>query len=119
MYYPNYAQYYNGNQMFPYQAMQQPQSAVPVKDERVWVQGEIGAKAYMVVPGNTVTLWDSESRRIWLKTVNSAGMPMMQEITYNFVGELPQTQIDFEGRLAAIEKRLDALEPKKEETVNE
>ena len=115
MYYP---QYY-GNQMYQYQPMQPPTPPVPIKDERVWVQGEIGAKAYLVAPGNTVTLWDSEARRIWLKSVNAAGMPMMQEITYNFVGEQPQTQMDMETRFAAIEKRLDALEPKKEATPNE
>lgn len=103
--YPNYN---------PYQGpmYQQPIQPMPIKDDRIWVQGEIGAKAYMVAPGNTVPLWDTESRRIWIKTVNASGMPMMQEISYNFVGEQPQTQQDFESRFSAIEKRLAALEPK-------
>ena len=28
----------------------------------IWVQGESGAKSYMVAPGNTVQLWDSEAQ---------------------------------------------------------
>lgn len=32
----------------------------------IWVNGEEGAKAYMVSPNHTVALWDSESQTIFL-----------------------------------------------------
>lgn len=113
--YPNYNPYQGQMYQQPLHAMQPMQP----KDDRIWVQGEVGQKAYMVVPGVTVPLWDSESKRIWLKTGNASGPPFVQEITYNFVGEQPQMQTDFESRFASIEKRLDALEPKKEVVVND
>lgn len=48
----------------------------------IWIQGEAGAKSYMVAPNTTVPLWDSESQRIYLKSVDAAGMPSMKILTY-------------------------------------
>ena len=42
----------------------------------VWVQGEAGAKSFLVAPGNTVMLMDSEGERFYLKSADSSGMPM-------------------------------------------
>lgn len=42
----------------------------------VWVQGEAGAKSYLVAPGNTVMLMDSEGERFYLKSADASGMPM-------------------------------------------
>ena len=42
----------------------------------IWVQGEAGAKSYLVAPGNTVMLMDSEGERFYLKSADSSGMPM-------------------------------------------
>lgn len=44
----------------------------------IWVQGETGAKAHMVAPGNTVVLWDSENPLIYIKTADASGMPSMR-----------------------------------------
>ena len=41
-----------------------------------WVQGEAGAKSYIVAPGNTVMLMDSEGERFYLKSADASGMPM-------------------------------------------
>lgn len=41
----------------------------------VWVQGESGAKAYPVPPGNTVLLMDSESSIFYIKSTDSSGIP--------------------------------------------
>jgi hypothetical protein len=30
---------------------------------QIWVQGEAGAKSYLVAPNKTVTLWDSETNQ--------------------------------------------------------
>ena len=42
----------------------------------IWVQGEAGAKSYLVSPGNTVMLMDSEGERFYLKSADASGMPM-------------------------------------------
>lgn len=40
-----------------------------------WVQGENGAKSFLVAPGNTVLLMDSEAKRFYLKSADNSGMP--------------------------------------------
>lgn len=78
----NLAQLRN-NQYQQTQMMQQPVQPQQQQntDDRIWVQGEVGAKAYLVAMGNTVTLWDSESQTIYLKS-NINGVPAMQKLTY-------------------------------------
>lgn len=73
----------NNTQMQP--QMQQPDPP----DARIWVQGEAGAKAYMVAAGCTVALWDSEQQKIYLKSVNLNGLPTMQTLTYSFDSAQP------------------------------
>ncbi|MBP5728577.1 MAG: hypothetical protein J6Y48_16010 [Clostridia bacterium] len=48
----------------------------------IWVQGEAGAKSYLVAPNNTVQLWDSESQVIYLKSADASGMPSMRILDY-------------------------------------
>ena len=55
----------------------------------IWVQGEAGAKSYMVAPGNTVPLWDSENSTIYLKSCDSSGMPSMRIIDYTERAQKP------------------------------
>lgn len=61
-------------------AQMQPQQAD--NSGIIWVQGEAGAKAYLVAPGNTVQLWDSESQTIYLKSADMSGMPSMRILDY-------------------------------------
>ena len=74
-------------QNFP-QQIQQPvfpvQQVQPQGDSTgiIWVQGDAGAKAYMVAPGNTVPLWDSENQTIYLKSVDMSGMPSTRVLDY-------------------------------------
>lgn len=42
----------------------------------IWVQGEAGAKSYIVAPGNTVMLMDSEGERFFIKSADASGMPL-------------------------------------------
>lgn len=42
----------------------------------VWVQGEAGAKSYLVAPNTTVMLMDSEGERFYLKSSDASGVPM-------------------------------------------
>ena len=40
-----------------------------------WVQGESGARAYSVAPGNTILLMDSEDSVFYIKSTDSSGIP--------------------------------------------
>jgi hypothetical protein len=42
----------------------------------IWVQGEAGAKSYLVAPNATVMLMDSEGERFYLKSADASGMPL-------------------------------------------
>lgn len=48
----------------------------------IWVQGEAGAKSYLVAPNNTVQLWDSESQTVYIKSADASGMPSMKVLDY-------------------------------------
>lgn len=54
----------------------------PAQNGIIWVQGEAGAKSYMVAPNNTVQLWDSEAQTIYLKSADASGMPTMKVLDY-------------------------------------
>lgn len=62
--------------------MVQPQPSQPVNSNLIWVQGEAGAKSYLVAPNNTLTLWDSEAQTIYLKSADASGMPSMKILDY-------------------------------------
>lgn len=51
---------------------QQPQQSSGL----TWVQGEAGAKSFLLAPGQTVLLMDSEGDRFYLKSSDGSGMPM-------------------------------------------
>ena len=48
----------------------------------IWVQGEAGAKAYLVAPNTTVLLMDAEGDRFYLKTSDLSGMPSLRVFEY-------------------------------------
>lgn len=60
----------------------------------IWVQGEAGAKSYIVAPGNTVMLMDSEGERFYLKAADASGMPMPLRI-FDYKERLNATTSDF------------------------
>lgn len=92
-----------------------PQAQQRVNDDRIWVQGEVGAKAYLVAPGATATLWDSERPIIYLKSVGANGMPTMQKLPYTVDNQpatpAPSTTLDksFEDRLERLEKAFETF----------
>ena len=77
--YPMYPQYYPTQGTVP--QMQTPTASGPI-----WVQGEAGAKSYLVAPGTTVALWDSENQIIYLKSADASGMPTMKVLDYTIRG---------------------------------
>lgn len=71
--------------------MQQPQQQ-SVGAGITWVQGEAGAKSYLVAPNTTVALWDSEAQVIYLKSADPSGMPQMKVLDYTIRGGQPLNQ---------------------------
>lgn len=65
----------------PVQVPQQ-QNNTNVQSGLIWVQGEAGAKSYLVAPNSTVQLWDSEAQVIYLKSADASGMPSIKVLDY-------------------------------------
>lgn len=107
----------NLQQLRSQQLLPTQMSATTGGDDRIWIQGEVGAKAYIVAPGNTVPLWDSESQTIYLKSVNAAGIPSMQKLTYAFDEQRPSVNMDqfitreeFEKVISELKEQKDAVQ---------
>lgn len=100
------------------QQMQSPQ--IPFQqpvDDRIWVQGESAATAYLVAANGFVRLWDSTQPVFYEKQADAQGKPLPMVIyDYKRRGDDPAQQVavpDYESRLEAIEKRLEAVEKKR------
>lgn len=116
----NVMAYFNG---FPasYQPMYQLPQQQPQQNGIIWVQGEAGAKSYMVAPNCTVALWDSENQTIYLKSADSSGMPSVKTLDYtirearNATGPSPAITDDklstfaMKDEIKAVSDRISAL----------
>lgn len=108
----------------PYQSpMYQPMDTMraapdPAPGGITWVQGEAGAKSYMVPRGGSALLMDSENPYLYLKATDASGMPQ-QLRKFRLVEETaaaqapaidPQyvTRDELEKRLAELRKKEDA-----------
>lgn len=81
------------------QLQQQPVQipAQPVQQNNngiLWVSGEVGAKSYLVAPGTSVLLMDSESEKFYIKSTDVSGMPQpLRTFEYHEVGaQMPHKQ---------------------------
>lgn len=88
--------YNNGFPMNYYQQpyYQQPQVQQQSNNSIIWVQGEAGAKSYLVAPNTTVQLWDSENNVIYLKSADSSGMPSIKILDYTIRENGSQTPLN-------------------------
>lgn len=68
----------------------QPQPQPPQTSGIIWVQGEVGARSYLVSPNTKVALWDSEAPIIYIKTSDQNGVPSMRIIDYTYRDAAPQ-----------------------------
>lgn len=70
-------QFSRQNQMIqqPMMIQNQPQQSADTGGI-IWVQGEAGAKAYLVAPGQSVLLMDSEKSAFYIKSTDASGMPL-------------------------------------------
>lgn len=127
--YPNYYGYPAQQMQQQYQApqYQQPtysqnlgatQMSLANQDERIWVQGEGAAQAYLVAPNSFVRLWDSQSPVFYEKRADQSGRPYMETYEYKRKDqqtpsrEIPQSvpSVDYEEKIKALEARIEALE---------
>lgn len=74
--YPYYQNYYpTQSNMYPTQmnvGATQPTQSQGI----IWVQGEAGAKSYLVGAGQSVLLMDSENSCFYIKSTDNSGMPL-------------------------------------------
>ena len=111
----------NANPMptqMPMQGFQMPMQR-PDPTGLNWVQGEAGAKSWLVNPGATVLLMDSENQRFYLKSADMNGVPAMRTFEYSEIGaSKPQEAMqtvnfvsveEFNGFRDEVLKRLEDL----------
>ena len=83
-----------------YQQQTAPPTTQPIAQQGnnglIWVQGEAGAKSFIVAPGNTVMLMDSEGERFYLKSADASGMPMPLRI-FDYKERINATTSDFKA----------------------
>ena len=118
------------------QMMSQPQGTMPYQQPvvlqpqvqanqnkiyMVWVQGIEGAKAYLLSPGTTIPLWDSENQCVYIKSSDQNGVPRpLTIIDYTIRQSEPVCDVsasdsietsDFASKedLSSIEEKLSSL----------
>lgn len=101
---------YQPQYYYPQQQMQQQQAPVAAQPNNgiIWVQGEAGAKSYLVAPNNTVPLWDSEAQTIYLKSADASGMPSMKIVDYTIRDTAPVVPVK-QGVAYATKDELEKL----------
>ena len=84
--------YYGSGQPYPYQDQLAQLRNAPMQMPRPdsgglnWVQGEAGAKSWLVSPGSSVLLMDSEEQRFYIKSADHTGIPNLRTFEYTEVG---------------------------------
>ena len=113
-YYPQYV-YPQAQQTQAVPSVQptQPQQVnQPMTSGIIWVQGEAGAKSYMVAPNTTVQLWDSERQTIYIKSADASGMPSIKTLDYT-IREIPQNNVslapNFDSKAFATKEEVNTL----------
>lgn len=84
--------YYPPGQSYMQPQYYNPQPQQPQTSGIIWVQGEVGARSYLVSPNTKVALWDSEAPIIYIKTSDQNGVPSMRIIDYTYRDTLQQSQ---------------------------
>jgi len=122
-YYP-YQPNYFGSPYQPQQQMSAQQSQTSANNGIIWVQGESGAKSYLIAPNTTVMLMDSESNKFYLKSADASGIPLpLRKFTYSEdTSEAQNSAIpakdnnpkayDAKGEIEALKSEIEALKAK-------
>lgn len=111
-------QYYPQQQLYTQPQMPSQNQQAQANNSIIWVQGEAGAKSYLVAPNTTVQLWDSENQVIYLKSADASGMPSMRILDYKIrdavqpnqqmhaVSQMPAADYVTRDELAAFETQI-------------
>lgn len=86
----------------------------------IWVQGEAGAKSFLVAPGQSVLLMDSESNSFFIKSSDTSGMPLPLRV-FDYVERVVEkketaspdfiTREEFERRMKDLENAKQPVRP--------
>lgn len=124
---PAYQQNMNNDRLAYLQQYQQqmPQAQPQAPNQGIlWVQGEAGAKSYLVSLGASVLLMDSEASKFYIKSVDNTGMPNMRTFEYKEVLPSQNPQAAEESKaieyatqeeIAELKKQIEELKQKLEE----
>lgn len=123
-YYPNYSQ---PNPNIPNPNMNIPRTNTS-PDERIWVQNETSAEAYLLAPNGFARLWDSSTNRFYEKRADATGRPLPMDV-YEYTRILPQNDVqkqdvdnlpmdEINARFEEISNRIEKLENTKKVTRN-
>ena len=111
-----YSYPFYGQQPYPYQdqlnQLRNAQMAMPGQFQSAradsagfnWVQGEAAAKAWMVTPGATVLLMDSEAQRFYMKSADQSGVPAMRTFEYTEIGVERPLQANTQAHFVTAEE---------------
>lgn len=90
--YGYYPQYYYPTQPNVYPTQVSVAPTQPTQNSGItWVQGESGAKSYLVGAGQSVLLMDSEGSSFYIKSTDNSGMPLPLRI-FDYTERTVQTQ---------------------------
>lgn len=103
------------------QMLQPTQMQVSNQDERIWVQGESSAQAYLVAPNSFVRLWDSTRPVFYEKRADASGKPSIVAYEYHSnATQSPNGEVNSEmvnnyaSEIKSLNERLNALEERME-----
>lgn len=105
---------------YGFQPQYQAQNYLPTQsDERIWVQNEQSAEAYLVAPNSFVRLWDATKPVFYEKRADATGRPLPIDV-YEYSKKQPVSlaeqqksdggSIDWRKELDALNRRIEALE---------
>lgn len=114
------AYYYGGNNGFynPYaqpmqdQLQQLRQTQQPMNgsiDDRIFVQGELAAQAYLVAPSSFVRLWDSTQNVFYEKRADTSGRPYMEAYEYKKRDNLTTQGLSEPSHTNVYDEKINAL----------
>lgn len=107
MYYPNNSitpiysnnpNYLNNPNTYPNVAANQQMANQQIKNIFEWVQGEAGARGFMVPAGMTAWLMDSDSMTFYIKSTDQNGIPQPLRI-FDFKERTPQPYTGPDGNV--------------------
>lgn len=104
---PMYGGYMPQMQPMPDQLAQlrAQQAPPPQTNAPIWVQGEAGAKSYLVAPGQSLILMDSEAEVFYIKSTDASGVPQ------------PLRVFDYKERITGINRPVQAAQMPQEQYV--